>query len=289
VISVTHGGPADRLGAIVVGDVLVAVEDEVVVGKTKGEVLALLRGKAGSRVGVRISRGGAEQSVVLERDLAETRAWQLLSQYSQAHPEDFKRGRGVDRNSMGSTTSMSSADDNPVDTMRRTLETKNEEIMLLRAHLAEAEAGKDGMLDRINQLLSKAQHEVVATQSPAKAMEHRAEADGQEGGNGGVGGVDQDNGGDGAKDGWPGVQFEVDDEGTCRVSHVIEGSNAGASRKVHVGDMLLYVDNVPTSSVKECDEIATKLVGSVGSSVVLGLQRVNAQGLLYLSHVSVKR
>ena len=64
--------------------------------------------------------------------------------------------------------------------MKSRLDRQNEEIAVLRAQLAEAEAGKEGMVERINILLTRA--------SEKEASGHMGGGGGGGGGRGGGGG-----------------------------------------------------------------------------------------------------
>jgi hypothetical protein len=192
--------------------------------------------------------------VELERDEAEQRVWRMLSQYSQLHPEDFgsdedgtpdKMRSALRRNSSGSSTKHEVEGSTPVEVMRRKLERQNEEIELLRANLMEAETGKEGMLERINQLVNRAQEKDVTQRaisvSPDKPPQH---------GGGDVASSD------GAAYAWPGVVFACDKDGNCRVSDVVQGTPASGSRKVHIGDMLMTVGGVPAKGVSAKDLVS---------------------------------
>ncbi|CAL9449663.1 hypothetical protein SUDANB120_02417 [Streptomyces sp. enrichment culture] len=65
---VQPGGPAARAG-IAAGDRLVAVDDRPVTGLKTAEVVALLRGEAGTPVALRTAREGAEASRTVHREL----------------------------------------------------------------------------------------------------------------------------------------------------------------------------------------------------------------------------
>jgi hypothetical protein len=69
---------------------------------------------------------------------------------------------------------------------------------------------------------------------------------------------------------------------------VLEGSSSQVSRQVQVGDLVLTAAGVPLRGVA-AGEVLGLLDGNFGTSVVLGLQRVNAQGLRYVTYVSLDR
>ena len=69
---------------------------------------------------------------------------------------------------------------------------------------------------------------------------------------------------------------------------VLEGSSSQVSRQVQVGDLVLTAAGVPLRGVA-AGEVLGLLDGNFGTPVVLGLQRVNAQGLRYVTYVSLDR
>ena len=90
IISLTHGGPADLSGQVRAGDVLLEVNGQDIVAYKKPQIVALLKGRAGTKVRLELERGGQRVGAVVERDQADERVWKVLSQYSELHPEDFE-------------------------------------------------------------------------------------------------------------------------------------------------------------------------------------------------------
>ena len=66
VVDVTQGGPAEEAG-ILVGDILVAVEQTRIAGMSTAEVRNLVRGEEGTRVNLTLSRDGREEVFSVER------------------------------------------------------------------------------------------------------------------------------------------------------------------------------------------------------------------------------
>ncbi|EKX49305.1 hypothetical protein GUITHDRAFT_104833 [Guillardia theta CCMP2712] len=153
IISITHGGPADLSGDVLVGDVVTSVDGTPIKAMRKPDVIRLLKGPAGTRVNLELRRNDKRCTVEIERDEAQQRVWKVLSQYSELHPEDFDdvdydqdvSGRGA------------------AESMKLQLQQKLEHIKMLEAQLMEAERGKEGMLDRINSLLTRAQESDTST------------------------------------------------------------------------------------------------------------------------------
>ena len=381
ILSLTHGGPADLSGQVRVGDILRRVDDtDISHDLKKASVVALLKGRAGSKVRLQVEREGRRISGVVERDEADQRVWKVLSQYSELHPEDFqdvdwsadphdasddsyeeelvgpagapRAGQGVaERGDAGAKKKVKSAT-----AIKASLDRKNEEIEMLKAQLAEAEAGKEGMVKRINTLLTRAseleadhlhQQQQGPTPSPprqrippplaggqapshadgaaaARAVTSAAslprgpslggplaqEARGGQGGQGTQGGHAQGSmpqaAGGAVGEGVFGVGLvlQIDTAASAalaggatgaaeggqsfKVLRVLEGSSSLVSRQVQVGDVVLTVGGVALRAVA-ADDVPGLVDGPYGTSVVLGLQRFNVQGLRYVTYVSLDR
>ena len=378
ILSLTHGGPADLSGQVRVGDILRRVDDtDISHDLRKVSVMALLKGRAGSKVKLQVEREGKRISGVVERDEADQRVWKVLSQYSELHPEDFqdvdwsadpndasddsdeeelvgpasapRAGQGVaERGDAGGKKKVKSAT-----AIKASLDRKNEEIEMLKAQLAEAEAGKEGMVKRINTLLTRAseleadhlhqQQQQGPTPPPPQrtppplaggpapshqegAVAERAAtsaaslprgpslggplAQEVRGGQGGQGGHAQGSMPEapGAAVGegvfGVGLVLEIDTaapaalaggavgaaEGghSFKVLRLLEGSSSLVTRQVQVGDVVLTAGGVALRAVA-ADDVPGLVDGPYGTSVVLGLQRFNVQGLRYVTYVSLDR
>lgn len=66
IVAVTQGGPAEEAG-LLVGDVLVAVEETRIAGMSTGEVKNLVRGEEGTWVNLTVARDGREETIPVER------------------------------------------------------------------------------------------------------------------------------------------------------------------------------------------------------------------------------
>ena len=66
IVAVTQGGPAEEAG-LLVGDVLVAVEETRIAGMSTGEVKNLVRGEEGTWVNLTVARNGREETIPVER------------------------------------------------------------------------------------------------------------------------------------------------------------------------------------------------------------------------------
>ena len=66
IVAVTQGGPAEEAG-LLVGDVLVAVEEARIAGMSTGEVKNLVRGEEGTWVNLTVARDGREETIPVER------------------------------------------------------------------------------------------------------------------------------------------------------------------------------------------------------------------------------
>ena len=66
IVAVTQGGPAEEAG-LLVGDVLVAVEETRIAGMSTGEVKNLVRGEEGTWVNLTVVRDGREETIPVER------------------------------------------------------------------------------------------------------------------------------------------------------------------------------------------------------------------------------
>ena len=66
IVAVTQGGPAEEAG-LLVGDVLVAVEETRIAGMTTAEVRNLVRGQEGTLVNLTVARADGEHTIPVER------------------------------------------------------------------------------------------------------------------------------------------------------------------------------------------------------------------------------
>ena len=66
IVAVTQGGPAEEAG-LLVGDMLVAVEETRIAGMSTGEVKNLVRGEEGTWVNLTVARDGREETIPVER------------------------------------------------------------------------------------------------------------------------------------------------------------------------------------------------------------------------------
>uniref|UniRef100_A0A7S0EII9 PDZ domain-containing protein n=1 Tax=Hanusia phi TaxID=3032 RepID=A0A7S0EII9_9CRYP len=279
IISITHGGPADLSGDVLVGDVVTSVDNTPVQGMKKPDVIRMLKGPAGTKVQLELRRQDEQHTVEIERDEAQQRVWKVLSQYSELHPEDFD-----DLDNIQDVSGRGAAE-----SMKLQLQQKMEEIKMLEEQLVEAERGKEGMLDRINSLLTRAQESDTSTGARQNVVDASRQEDSQ---------LNKTNSEDHRAAGCgksacqsAGVGLVLWHEGppaTYRVKEMREKSPSQMSRQVQINDILLTVDSIAIRDMAETDVIDL-LDGEPGTPVILGLQRVNSQGLLYVTYVSLTR
>ena len=72
------------------------------------------------------------------------------------------------------------------------------------------------------------------------------------------------------------------------VAGLIPGGPADLCRSIGINDILLAVDGIPVSQIGSCDEVSKRLIGPVGSTVVLLLQR-SGNSLSELIEVTIER
>jgi len=191
VTEVVLGGAADSTDDVRVGDVVEGVGEVLIDPEMPQQIVSgLLRGAPKSVVVLHLVRNGCPRSVTVTRQRAEHRVWKVLSEYSTMHPEDFEDftdeeeeeegGAKASAKTSGRTRSAGPATGgeegrrdrarSAVEEMKRSLLGQNEDIAILRARMEEAERGKEGLLQRINQLLARAQDpHTAAGGSPALA------------------------------------------------------------------------------------------------------------------------
>ena len=336
VTEVVLGGAADSTDDVRVGDILEAIGEVLVNSELPQQVVSgLLRGPPKSTVVLHLVRNSQTRSVTATRQRAENRVWKVLSEYSTMHPEDFEdftddedgEGGNAPAKRGGRTRSGETANEtqdgrrdrakSAVEDMKRSLLGQNEDIAILRARMEEAERGKEGLLQRINQLLARAQDPhhssgpspvIAASQSPPSRSGPAPRESPQNavsppmvsvspapaapaagvvtgGATGAVGSGNSDDARCGI-----GLRLNASAQagGFYHVTGLEPGGPAARSRKVHTGDVLLMIDGV---SVRNMDvpTISDLILGPAGTWLVLGLQRVDSNGLLVVTHVTLQR
>ena len=312
VTEVVLGGAADSTDDVRVGDILQGVGDvHVNTEMPHRHVMGLLRGPPKTTVVLHLQRNKQQWAVTVTRQRAEHRVWKVLSEYSTMHPEDFedftddedaggadKQGARAKRASAAAGNSAERSDraKTAVEDMKSKLLSQNEDIAILRARMEEAERGKEGLLQRINQLLARAQstqphsppHRVsnspdsdrgiptshpspasspqVSNNAPPPLAERLARAVG------GAEGVGRGNG-DAATPAAPvaaekcgiGLRLAATSGagGYYHVNGLEPGGPAVRSKKVHEGDVLLMVDGVSVRGM-DVSTLSKHILGPVG-------------------------
>ena len=185
----------------------------------------------------------------------------------------------------------------PLTARARARVRQEREITALRASLAEAEAGKQGMLARINTLLTRAQQaEALRAPAPEPTQDPAAREappplplPGQHAAplpppsRAAAPGVASAGG-----EATIGVEVARDEAGLLRVTRLAPGSSAAQGGGVQPGDVLMAVDGTSMRGLGPAETRAL-LEGARGSAATLEIQRTNTAGLLYATYVRVPR